>query len=136
MLVLPVAAVAGTLVGWCVGRAAGAAVFGPGSRILRARHVERARAFFARHGARTIVLARFVPVVRTFAAVMAGATRMDFRRFAFYSVVGGVAWTAGLTLLGFWLGHVPLVREHVELFVLGVVIVSLLPIAIEARRAS
>jgi membrane-associated protein len=96
--------------------------------------VEQAREFFERNGARTIVLARFVPVVRTFATVMAGAARMDFRRFALYSVIGGVAWTTAVTVVGYWLGHVAVVRDHVELFILGIVALSLVPVAIEALR--
>ncbi|WP_245160693.1 VTT domain-containing protein [Blastococcus sp. CT_GayMR16] len=136
LLVLPIAAVAGNLMGWWIGRTAGPAVFDrPDSRFFKARHVDRASAFFERNGARAIVLARFVPVVRTFATVMAGAARMDFRRFALYSVIGGIAWTAGVTMLGFWLGHVPLVRNHVELFIVGVVVLSLVPIAIEGLRS-
>jgi membrane-associated protein len=135
LLLLPVAAIAGNLVGWWIGRAAGPAVFDrPDSRLFRARHVERAREFFERNGARTIVLARFVPVVRTFATVMAGAAGMDFRRFALYSVIGGVAWTTAVTLLGYWLGQVAVVRGHVELFVLGVVALSFVPVAVEALR--
>jgi membrane-associated protein len=119
-------------VGWWVGRKAGPAVFDrPDSRLFKARHVDRAHQFFERNGGRAIILARFVPVVRTFVTVMAGVARMDFRRFAVYSLVGGLLWTAGVTLLGFWLGQVALVREHVELFVLAVVVLSLVPIAIE-----
>src|SRR3954447_25925 len=136
LLLLPVAAVAGNLVGWWIGRKAGPAVFErPDSRLFKQRHVQRAQEFFDRNGARTIVLARFVPVVRTFATVMAGVARMDFRRFALYSLVGGVAWTTCVTLLGFWLGHVAVVRDHVELFIVGVVVLSLVPVAIEALRS-
>ncbi|MCW2533888.1 MAG: conserved rane protein of unknown function [Blastococcus sp.] len=136
LLLLPLGAIAGNLVGWWIGRTAGPAVFDrPDSRLFKARHVERARTFFERNGARTIVLARFVPVVRTFATVMAGAARMDFRRFALYSVLGGIAWTAGVTLLGYWLGHVALVRDHVELFIVGIVVLSFVPMAIEALRS-
>jgi membrane-associated protein len=132
LLTLPIAAIAGNLVGWWVGRKAGPAVFDrPDSRLFKARHVDRAHQFFERNGGRAIILARFVPVVRTFVTVMAGVARMDFRRFAVYSLVGGLLWTAGVTLLGFWLGQVALVREHVELFVLAVVVLSLVPIAIE-----
>jgi membrane-associated protein len=135
LVALPIAAIAGNLVGWWIGRTAGPAVFDrPDSRLFKAHHVERARTFFERNGARTIVLARFVPVVRTVATVMAGAARMDFRRFALYSAVGGLAWTIGVTVLGFWLGHVAVVRDHVELFVLGVVVLSLVPVAIETLR--
>jgi membrane-associated protein len=136
LVALPVAAIAGNLVGWYIGRKAGPAVFErPDSRLFKAQHVERARTFFERNGARTIFLARFVPVVRTFATVMAGAARMDFRRFALYSAVGGLVWTIGITVLGFWLGHVAVVRDHVELFVLGVVALSLVPVVIEAVRS-
>jgi membrane-associated protein len=136
LLLLPVAAIAGNLVGWWIGRTAGPAVFErPDSRLFKAKHVERARTFFERNGSRTIVLARFVPVVRTFATVMAGAARMDFRRFALYSVIGGIAWAAGVTLLGYWLGHVAVVRDHVELFIVGIVALSFVPVVIEAVRS-
>ena len=136
LLLLPVAAVAGNLVGWWIGRKAGPAVFQrEDSRLFKQRHVQRAQDFFDRNGARTIVLARFVPVVRTFATVMAGVARMDFRRFALYSLVGGVLWTTTVTLLGYWLGHVGLVRNHIELFIVAVVAVSLVPVAVEARRS-
>ena len=136
LVLLPIAAIAGNLVGYWIGRTAGPAVFDrPDSRFFKARHVERAQEFFDRNGARTIVLARFVPVVRTLATVMAGAARMDFRRFAIYSVIGGLAWTIAVTLLGYWLGQVEVVRNHVELFVLGVVALSFIPVAIEAVRS-
>jgi membrane-associated protein len=135
LLLLPVAAVAGNLVGWWIGRKAGPAVFDrPDSRLFKRRHVELAEEFFHRNGARTVVLARFVPVVRTFTTVMAGVARMDFRRFALYSALGGVAWTTSVVLLGYWLGQVTVVRDHVELFIVGVVVLSLVPVVLEARR--
>ena len=136
LVLLPLAAVLGNLVGYWIGHRAGPAVFNrPDSRLFKAEYVERSRAFFDRNGARTIFLARFVPIVRTFATVMAGASRMDLRRYALYSVIGGIAWAAGVTLLGYWLGQVAVVREHVELFILGIVAVSLIPVAVEFLRA-
>src|SRR3954449_2859933 len=121
LVALPAAAVAGNLVGYWIGWKAGPAVFNrPDSRLFKAEYVDRSRAFFDRNGARTIVLARFVPIVRTFAAVMAGASRMDLRRFVLFSVLGGIAWACGILMLGYWLGGVALVRDHVELFILGV----------------
>jgi membrane-associated protein len=136
LLLLPLAAVLGNLVGYWIGHRAGPAVFNkPDSRLFRAEYVERSSAFFERNGARTIVLARFVPIVRTFATVMAGASRMDFRRYAIYSVIGGIAWAAGVTLLGYWLGQIAVVRDHVELFILGIVAVSLVPVALEFLRS-
>ncbi len=136
LILLPLAAIAGNLTGWLIGRKAGPAVFDrPDSRFFKAHHVVRAQAFFDRNGARTIILARFVPVVRTFATVMAGVARMDFRRFAIYSAIGGILWTTSVVVLGYWLGHVAVVRNHVELFVLGVVALSRVPVAIEALRS-
>ena len=132
----PLAAVAGNMVGYWIGRTAGPAVFDrPDSRLFRAEYVQRSQAFFDRNGGRTILLARFVPVIRTFATVMAGASRMDLRRYVLWSVVGGVLWTTALTLLGYFLGQVAVVRDHVELFVLGVVVVSLLPVVVEVLRS-
>jgi membrane-associated protein len=107
----------------------------PDSRLFKVENVERARAFFDRHGPKTIVLARFVPVVRTFATVMAGAARMDFRKFTLYSLIGGVAWTVSVTLLGYWLGQIAVVRDHIELFIVGIIVVSLVPVGIEALRS-
>jgi membrane-associated protein len=136
MIAFAAAAVLGNLVGYWIGYRAGPAVFNkPDSRLFRAEYVERAHAFFERNGAKTIVLARFVPVVRTFATVMAGASRMNFRTYAIYSVIGGVLWAAGVTALGFWLGQNQIVRDHLELFVLGVVVLSLVPIVIEYFRS-
>jgi membrane-associated protein len=136
LLVLPLAAIAGNMVGYAIGHRAGPAVFKrEESRFFKAEYVEQAHGFFQRHGARTIVLARFVPIVRTFATVMAGASRMDLRVFTLYSVIGGVAWAAGVTALGHWLGQVDVVREHIELFALGVVALSLVPVAVELLRA-
>jgi membrane-associated protein len=135
LLLLPVAAVAGNVVGWWIGRKAGPAVFDrPDSRVFKRRHVEQVRHFFDRNGARAIVLARFVPVVRTFATVMAGVAQMEFRRFVLYSLIGGIAWTTSVTLLGYGLGHVALIRDHVELVILGIVALSLVPVGVEALR--
>jgi membrane-associated protein len=135
LLLLPIAAIAGNLVGYWIGLRAGPAVFNrPDSRLFRAEYVDRAHTFFERNGSRTILLARFVPIVRTFATVMAGASRMNFRRYALYSVIGGIVWAAGVTLLGYWLGQVRLVRDHLEIFILAVVVVSLIPVGLEFLR--
>ena len=136
LVVLPLAAIAGNLVGYWLGRRVGPAVFNrPDSRLFKAEYVEKSQAFFDRNGNRTILLARFVPVVRTFATVMAGASLMDFRRYAVWSIIGGVLWAGGVTLLGYWLGQVAVVRDHVELFILGIVAVSLIPVVIEVVRS-
>ena len=136
LVVLPIAAVLGNLVGYWIGYRAGPAIFNkPESRLFKAEYVEKAHGFFERNGSRTIFLARFVPIVRTFATVMAGASRMNFRVYAIYTVLGGIVWAAGVTLLGYWLGQVDVVKNNLEVFILGIVALSLVPVAIEYLRA-
>jgi membrane-associated protein len=136
LLTVPIAAIAGNLVGYWIGWRAGPAIFNrPDSRLFKAKHVEKAHEFFERHGGRTILLARFVPVVRTFATVMAGASRMSFRAYTAYSVIGGLVWGVGVTALGYWLGNVSIIRNHIELFAIAVVLISFIPIVVEYLRA-
>lgn len=136
LVTVPIVAVLGNLVGYWIGFRAGPAIFNrPDSRLFKAKHVERAHEFFERHGARTILLARFVPVVRTFATVMAGASRMNFRVYAAYSAIGGIVWGIGVTLLGYWLGNVSIIRNNIEVFAVVIVLISFIPIFFEYRRA-
>jgi len=135
-MVLVVAAMVGNALGYWIGRAAGPAVFDkPRSRLFKPAHVARTQVFFARYGNRAVVLGRFVPIVRTFITVMAGVGRMDARRYLTYSLVGGVAWAAGVTVLGYWLGQVPFVRENIELMLILIVFLSILPIIVEVVKA-
>ncbi len=134
-LLLTVAAVVGNLTGYWIGHRAGPALFNrPDSRFFRKEHVDKTHAFFDRYGARAIVLARFVPIVRTFITAMAGVGRMDLRTYALYSSIGGVLWATGVTLLGYFLGTVPFVKDNIELMLIGIVGLSVIPIAIEALR--
>ena len=127
-----VAAVAGDQVGYLLGRRAGPAIFRrPNSRFFKQENVDKAHAFFDKYGAKTIVLARFVPIVRTFAPVVAGVSRMNYRTFVTFNVVGGFLWAIGVTLLGYFLGQVDVIEENLELAILTVVAISLLPIARE-----
>ncbi len=106
--------------------------------MFKRSYVERSRGFFERYGARTILLARFVPVVRTFAPVVAGASGMPYRSFLAYNVVGGVLWGVGVTTLGYLLGGVGLVRDHIEIILVRIVlivVVSLVPVLVEVLRA-
>lgn len=130
-----VAAVLGDQVGYLFGRRVGPALFGrPESRFFRREHVESAHHFFERHGPRAIVLARFVPVVRTFTPIVAGIGTMRYRTFVTFNVVGALIWGVGVTMLGYWFGGVPWVRRHLEVTVLAVVVISMLPIAVEFVR--
>ncbi|HVL86012.1 MAG TPA: VTT domain-containing protein [Pseudonocardia sp.] len=135
-VLLVLAAVAGNVVGYWIGRAAGPAVFDrPRSRLFKPAHVVRTQVFFDRYGNRAIVLGRFVPIVRTFITVMAGVGRMEPRRYFTYSVIGGIAWAAGVTVLGFYLGQLTVVRENIEAMLLLIVFLSVLPIVVELVRA-
>jgi membrane-associated protein len=140
LIALPIAAVAGNLVGYWIGRQAGPRVFDrPRSRLFRPEYVIRSQAFFDRYGRATVIVARFVPVVRTVATVMAGVGRMRFSLFALYSVIGGVLWTDGVLLLGRALGHIRFVQETVapkiDLILVSVVVLSLLPTAVHWWRS-
>lgn len=135
LLTVPIAAIAGDQVGYVIGRKAGPAIFRrPDSRFFRQEYVDRSHYFFERYGPRTVVIARFVPIVRTFVPVMAGVARMRYGTFVTYNVVGGIGWGIGVTLLGYFLGQVDLVRSNIELIILGIVALSVLPIAIELIR--
>jgi membrane-associated protein len=134
-LLVSVAAVAGNLAGYWIGRQAGPAVFRrENSRLFRPEYVDRTTHFFAKYGGTSILLARFVPVVRTFITVMAGVGRMDLRLYATFSVVGGLLWGTGVTLLGYWLGQYAFVTNHIELILVGMVLLSVLPIWFELHR--
>ena len=135
-LLLTVCAVAGNVVGYFIGFTVGPALFNrPDSRLFKCEYVDKTHAFFEKYGPRAIVLGRFVPIVRTFITAIAGVGRMDPRVYFTYSVIGGVAWATGVTLLGFWLGRITFVKENVEMILIGIVILSVLPIAIEVVKA-
>jgi membrane-associated protein len=135
-LLLAVAAVVGDSVGYAIGWRAGPRLFTrPKSLLFNPAHIERTRAFYARHGAKTIVIARFVPIVRTFAPVVAGVGQMEYRRFIFYNVAGGVGWVTSLTWAGYLLGQtVPNIGDHIHIVVAVVILLSLIPIVVELVR--
>jgi membrane-associated protein len=128
-------AVLGNHVGYLIGRKAGPAVFSrPNSRIFKQAYVDRTTEFLAQHGGRAILLARFVPIVRTLITFMAGACRMDLKVYTLYSVIGGGLWAGGVTALGYRLGEVVFVRDHIEMIMIGVVVASFLPILFHLRK--
>jgi membrane-associated protein len=136
LVAIPVAAIFGDQCGYLIGRAAGPAVLDrPSAKRLGPVQLARAQAFFEKYGARTVLLARFVPVMRTLAPVMAGASSMNYRAFTTYNVLGGVAWGVVVPLLGYLLGGIPLVRAHIELILVGVVVLSILPLLVSYIKA-
>jgi membrane-associated protein len=134
---LSVAAIAGDSVGYAIGYRAGPHIFTrENSRWFNRSHLVRTREFYERHGGKTIVLARFIPIIRTFAPVVAGVGRMEYRRFLAYNVLGGVGWVAGLTWTGYLLGQaIPDVGRYIHLVIGIVVVLSVIPIGIEWWRA-
>jgi membrane-associated protein/undecaprenyl-diphosphatase len=129
------AAVAGDQVGYLIGRRFGPVVFSrPDSRLFKQEHAERAQAFFTRHGQVAVIIARFVPVVRTFVPVVAGVGSMPRRRFTTYNLVGALLWAVGIVAAGFWFGGIGFVAAHIELITIAMASVSLVPAAVEIVR--
>jgi len=135
-VLLCAAAIIGDSVGYAIGRRAGPALFTREESLLfHPKHIERTRRFYERHGAKTIVIARFVPIVRTFAPVVAGVGQMQYRRFLTYNVLGGIGWVVGMTWAGYLLGHtIPNIRDHMPKIVLVVIVLSVIPIFVELWR--
>jgi len=135
-VVLTIAAVLGNVVGYWIGYLVGPPLFKPrtswiGRKLFNPAYVTKTHEFFDRHGSRALILARFVPLVRTFVTLVAGVGRMSFRRFIAYTAVGGVLWVASVTLLGYFLGNVSFVRKNIDLVLMLIVLVSVLPMGIE-----
>jgi membrane-associated protein len=135
-LVLILAAVVGDGVGYLLGKQAGPRVFSrPDSRLFKQEHLQRTKAFYEKHGGKTIIYARFVPIIRTFAPFVAGVAEMPYSRFAAFNVFGGIGWVISMTAAGYILGNVPFIRAHFEKVVILIVLISVLPIAFEYLKS-
>ncbi|MGI8618596.1 MAG: DedA family protein [Gemmatimonadaceae bacterium] len=134
---LTVAAIAGDSVGYSIGRAAGPRLFKrEDSFFFNKKHLYRAHDFYLRHGGKTIVIARFVPILRTFAPVVAGAADMPYRRFIYFNVLGGVLWIWSMLMVGYVLGrYIPGIENHIELVIFAVIGLSLVPILVEYLKS-
>lgn len=137
---LIVAAILGDTVNYHIGKFIGPKVFVEGAptniftKLLKIEHLEKAQAFYEKHGGKTIIMARFLPIVRTFAPFVAGISNMNYSRFIAYNVVGGIVWVTGLTLAGYFLGEFDIIRNNFEKVIFGIIILSVLPIIIEYFR--
>jgi membrane-associated protein len=136
-VLLSVAAIVGDSVGYAIGYRTGPRIFTRDeSRWFSKKHLVRTREFYERHGGKTIVLARFIPIIRTFAPVVAGVGQMEYRKFLAYNVVGGIGWVASMTWAGYLLGHViPDIGRYIQVVIVVVVILSVIPIGVEWWRA-
>ncbi len=136
LLLLSVAAWLGDSVNYLLGAVTGARLFSnPTSRVFNRKHLERTRRFYDRYGAKTIILARYLPVFRTFAPFVAGMARMDYGKFLTYNLIGGAIWVVSATSLGYFFGGLPVVQHNFSLVIAGIVAVSMVPPALEAVRA-
>jgi membrane-associated protein len=129
------AAIIGDNVGYMLGYHAGPRIFSrPKSRFFHPDHLQRTKEFYEKHGGRAVVYARFIPIIRTCTPFIAGVARMRYARFLMFSLLGGIFWIAFMTTLGYQLGQIPIVRRNFEKVVIGIVVLSLVPVALEARK--
>src|SRR6476620_1691020 len=139
LLFIPIAAVLGSQVGYWIGRSIGTAMFKPNARVLKQRYLDEAHAFFEQRGPFAIVIARFVPIVRTLAPITAGAAKMGYGVFTLFNVIGAVVWGVGLTLLGYGLGQFEIIQKLLEPIFILIALASVTPMFIEwykRRRAA
>lgn len=138
LVLLTVAAILGDTVNYWIGRQVGTRVFSEGSRFFKQEHLLRTQRFYERHGGKTIILARFVPIIRTFAPFVAGIGRMHYGRFLAYNIIGGIVWVWGFGLMGYLFGNLPVVKKNFSLVIVAIIVISVLPIVREvwcARRS-
>ena len=132
IVLLIAAAILGDGAGYLLGRKAGPLVFSrPNSRLFKQEHLQRTHEFYEKHGGKTIIYARFVPIIRTFAPFVAGVGNMSYTRFLSFNVFGGIGWVVLMTMLGYWLGGWEIVRKNFEKVILGIVLISVMPIVFE-----
>jgi membrane-associated protein len=135
LLLIP-AAIIGDAVSYFIGSKMGPALFNkPESRFFKPAHMKAAHDFYEKHGGKAIIMARFMPIVRTFVPVVAGIGKMPYQRFAMFNAVGGLAWVTSMTIAGYFLGQIPFVKKNIELMVIGIIFLSILPGIIAWLRA-
>ncbi|HEU4323427.1 MAG TPA: DedA family protein [Roseiflexaceae bacterium] len=133
-VLLSVAAIVGDTVNYMIGAYVGEKVFERNLPFVKREHLDRTVQFYEKYGGKTIILARFVPIVRTFAPFVAGIGKMNYRNFLLFNVIGGIVWVAGFVFLGYLFGNIPFVQHNFELVAVAIVAISLLPIAVEYIR--
>jgi membrane-associated protein len=134
-VLLCAAAVLGDATNYTIGYRLGPKVFSRDSRLLNRKHLAQAQEFYERHGGKTIILARFIPIIRTFAPFVAGIGKMRYARFAMFNVVGGIAWVLSFLLAGFFFAELPIVKDRFHYVILAIIAISLVPVVVEYLRA-
>ena len=134
-LVITVAAILGDTTNYHIGKYIGKAVFHKPNRFIKLEYLHKTHAFYEKHGGKTIIYARFVPIIRTFAPFVAGVGVMNYGRFIMFNVVGGILWVVLFLGAGYWLGNIPFVRENFSIVILAIIVVSLIPVILEFIKA-
>jgi membrane-associated protein len=133
---LIIAAITGDAVNYAIGNYLGPMVFSSDrARLLNRRHLQRTHEFYERHGGKTIILARFVPIIRTFAPFVAGIGKMSYRYFAVYNVTGALLWVLSFLLAGYWFGQIPAIKRNFHIVILAIIVISVMPMVFEFVRA-
>jgi membrane-associated protein len=135
LLILSIAAIGGDSVNYTIGSYFGLRAFKPGNRVLKPEYLAKTEAFYAKHGGKTIILARFVPIVRTYAPFVAGAGKMPYGQFILYNVVGGLIWVFLFVLAGFLFGTIPVVQDNFGLVIIAIILLSVMPMIVEIVKA-
>jgi membrane-associated protein len=134
LVLLIVAAWLGDTVNYWVGHFAGDKILANSRLPIKKAHIDKTKEFFRKHGGKTIILARFVPIIRTFAPFVAGVSNMDYKKFLYFNVIGGALWVSICLIAGYYFGNIPIVKDNFSIVIIGVVVISLLPVFIEIWR--
>ena len=134
-ILISIAAVAGDTANYWIGHRVGARAYTGEVKWIKKKYMERTHAFFEKHGGKTIFLARFVPIIRTFAPFVAGVSQMPYGFFLRWNIIGGVTWVATFTLLGYFFGNIPFVQQNFELVIIAIIVISLIPAVVEGLKA-
>jgi membrane-associated protein len=134
-ILMSIAAIAGDTANYWIGNRVGAKAYTGEVKWIKKEYMERTHAFFEKHGGKAIFLARFVPIIRTFAPFVAGVSQMPYGYFVRWNIIGGVAWVATFTLLGYFFGNIPFVQKNFELVIIAILVISVIPIVVEAVKA-
>ncbi len=136
LIILPIAAIAGDNVNYWIGNKFGAKLFRKeNSRFFNKQNLDKAHSFYEKYGGIAITLCRFAPILRTFVPFVSGMVKMSFAKFTFYNIIGGIAWTTIFSLLGYFFGNIPFVKEHFEFVIIGIIFVSIIPVIVEFMKA-
>lgn len=134
-VLITVAAIIGDFVNYSIGKFSGDKILASNSRFIKKENIEKTNKFYEKHGGKTIILARFIPIVRTFAPFVAGTAKMNYRNFLIYNVVGAILWAGIFVYAGYFFGNIPIVKNNFKFVVLGIIVISVLPILIELSKS-